>query len=224
MIVGINGKMNSGKSTTANILVSMGYKELSFADNLKQMCIHAFRLTEDQVYTQIGKQTKFEKPVSLNIFHLSDIVSWVDMVNRILVKGDQFTKMKRNLGRSFESPRDILQFVGTEICRECIDLNFHLNVLESQIKMHDNVVISDVRFHNELEFIKKLNGALVLVKDINQPQSESTHESEQDLPEEAFNFILVNDKSKGLDYLRSKVTSMVGGLCDSSRTTVTTIL
>ena len=48
-LIGIAGELESGKSTVAGIICDkFDYVEYSFADNLKQMCIKAFCLTNEQ--------------------------------------------------------------------------------------------------------------------------------------------------------------------------------
>ena len=63
----------------------------------------------------------------------------------------------------FKTPREILQFVGTEICRH-ISEAYHAEVLIRQILEEPNVnwIITDARFPNERAALKKLFGAMLV--------------------------------------------------------------
>ena len=63
------------------------------------------------------------------------------------------------------TPRWILQYWGTEVCRN----NFHDDIwiasLENKLrKTKDSIVISDVRFPNEMKAIKNSGGIVVRIK------------------------------------------------------------
>ena len=62
------------------------------------------------------------------------------------------------------TPRMILQKVGTEAMRNVIDGNIWVHSLESKITGKDNVVITDVRFLNEIDCIRRLGGKLILIQ------------------------------------------------------------
>jgi hypothetical protein len=53
MILCISGKRESGKSLLASFIVPHGFKRLSLANPLKEMCRRQYGLTDDQLY---GKQ------------------------------------------------------------------------------------------------------------------------------------------------------------------------
>lgn len=79
------------------------------------------------------------------------------------------------------SPRQIMQLFGTEFCRKMIHQNFWVNRMEESIKegTFDRIVISDVRFPNEADLIRKY-GTLVHINRPNNPLAiNSSHESEQ---------------------------------------------
>lgn len=98
------------------------------------------------------------------------------------------------------SPRQILQLVGTEWYRT-IDPNYWIDSLEKEItsqpyfKFSKGITISDVRFPNEVEFIK-MNGGISI--NINRPFGDiiesSSHISENALKDWKFDFYIENDK------------------------------
>jgi hypothetical protein len=84
------------------------------------------------------------------------------------------------------SPREALQFVGTEMFREHIQLllpdvggDFWVRSLENRIPKDVNVVITDVRFPNEVAMIHRMGGKVIRVKRYVSDNSYGNHISEQ---------------------------------------------
>lgn len=84
------------------------------------------------------------------------------------------------------TPRKVMQFVGTELFRNKmselipgISQNFWLECMRSQIGKYDRLVISDVRFQNEVDFIHEMNGIVIKVeRENNEIKDNHTSESE----------------------------------------------
>lgn len=58
-----------------------------------------------------------------------------------------------------KSPRQLMQYFGTEICRS-FDKDIWINILKDEINkcsIGQNIVISDIRHQNELDFVTSLN-------------------------------------------------------------------
>ncbi len=132
-LVGITGACGAGKSTVARHLCEgHGWREMSFADPLKEGVMHMFGLRPEQVYCD--KETV-----------------------------DPFWGV---------APRALLQVVGTELVRE--RLAQHLpQVAPVWVRALDRrlsallasdpdakVVIPDVRFEDEVEYIRARGGAI----------------------------------------------------------------
>ncbi len=61
------------------------------------------------------------------------------------------------------SPREMLQKLGTEACRDGICPDIWIKRMELELLRNDRVVIPDVRFENEAEFIRENGGFLIHV-------------------------------------------------------------
>lgn len=140
MIIGLLGFAGSGKGTVGEILIEdYGYHQLAFADSLKDAVSVIFdwdrKLLEGD--TEVSRAFR-EKP-------------------------DDFWSAR--FGREI-TPRIILQQVGTEAMRDVIDDGIWIHSLERKIsQMKDaNVVITDVRFPNEIDLIRKLGGKIIRVR------------------------------------------------------------
>ena len=110
---------------------------------------------------------------------LKDSVSAIFGWDRALLEGD--TKESREFRETVDSfwskkfskditPRYILQQFGTEVCRNNLLDSIWVDSLERKILQHENVVITDVRFNNEIEFLKNLGATLIQVnRDVAMP-------------------------------------------------------
>jgi hypothetical protein len=170
VLVGLMGIKGSGKTTGAMYLLkTYGFVEKSFAEPLKKACKELFLLDDIQVF---GTQEQKEIPDP----------RWFNC-----------------------TPRKMMQYVGTELLRDQLeiimpelgkDVFTHCFKLwyEAEMKKNHNlcVVISDVRFQNEADFIQSLGG--IVIK-INRPslQTNDIHQSEIELQNiTTHNFLIEN--------------------------------
>lgn len=139
MIIGFLGFIGSGKDTAADYLVNFhGFRRDSFASTLKDAvaCVFGWDRTLLEGRTKESREWR-EQP---------DI--W----------------WSERLGKSI-TPRYILQFWGTEVCRNGFHNDIWIASLENKIrKTNDNVVITDVRFPNEISAIKNAGGKVFRIK------------------------------------------------------------
>ena len=63
------------------------------------------------------------------------------------------------------TPRWVLQYWGTEVCRKTFHDDIWIASIENKLRQSkDDIVVSDVRFPNEIKSIKKLGGKIVWVQ------------------------------------------------------------
>jgi len=139
MIVGITGLIGSGKDTIAEYLITQhGFKKLSFAASLKDAVAAVFGWDRNLL-----EGTTPEGRV------------WREQV-------DQWWAKKLNMPHL--TPRWVLQYWGTEVCRHGFHNDIWVASLENQLRQtKDNTVITDCRFINELDAIKNADGVTVRV-------------------------------------------------------------
>ena len=140
MIVGLLGFINSGKGTVASKLVDgYNFRQDSFAAGLKDAC-----------------SVIFDWPRHLLEGDTKESREWREQV-------DPWWSEKMNMPNF--SPRLALQLIGTDALRN----NFHQDLwfltLQNRIRKNPDrhVVISDVRFPNEIKFIQEQKGILIKV-------------------------------------------------------------
>ena len=91
--------------------------------------------------------------------------------------------------------RELLQRLGTEVGRDMFGNDFWVNQAILRAKEHDKVVISDVRYINEAEAVRG-QGGLVFRINKNNVSEVNSHESEKNLNDYEFDYIINNDSTK----------------------------
>lgn len=216
MILAIGGKLESGKDTFADYLVkNYKFTKLAFADNLKRCCMEAFGLSYEQCYTTHGKFQEFETPMTFEKEHGISIAMWLKNKNQWAVNGSHMFDigMLVGAGQLFHSPREVLQFVGTEVMRDCVDAEIHAKIIFQKIKREKlkDVVIADARFDNERRMTKNRGGKLILIDCIQTREQESTHRSETGLGSaKDYDLVIENDKTKGIPAFHKKIEHIMG--------------
>lgn len=169
-VIGLTGYKESGKSTTASILVDRyGFTRLSFGTTLKQMV------------RRINPIISFD-PVEMAPLYLSD-VAHADVDD---------TQLKKE----FPEYRRFLQRLATEGIRKADD-DFWIRCLLSDMKKHmaegrHTFVIDDCRFPNEAQFIHQVRGSnLWLIE--GRIDRTSDHESEAYVGKLGENATITND-------------------------------
>ena len=106
------------------------------------------------------------------------------------VRVSKHEPLKRLAGEP--TARHLLQTLGTEWGRDCIDTNFWTGLWTNQVQQREKVVVDDMRFVNEVAAVRKLGGQ---IWEIQRPGIKLTtkHRSEGGLPGVQFDRSIVND-------------------------------
>jgi hypothetical protein len=140
MIIGICGFIGSGKDTIADYLVNFHeFRRDSFASTLKDAVAAVFGWDRDL----LEGRTKAAR-------------EWREQVDPWWAE---------RLGMPALTPRWVLQYWGTEVCRNGFHDDIWIASLENKLRRSgDNIVISDCRFPNEIKAIKAQGGRIVWVQ------------------------------------------------------------
>jgi hypothetical protein len=206
VIVGIGGKARHGKDSIANVLVDkFGYVRISVADPLKSILSQAFEIPLGYFYDGNLKDKDFDKPfvlTSQNLVMLENLLQEVTAANT--------DSLYDHIGKELKSPRVMMQYVGTDMCRK-IDNNIWVNNFKKFLQRMPQdaaVVCADTRYPEERSVIKELGGWLFWVDRPNFETDVAVHESEQSYGDpDSYDVIFNNDKD--LSKLESNVFSYI---------------
>ena len=105
--------------------------------------------------------------------------------------------------------RRLLQVLGTDVGRKMFGENVWVKMLMDNLNHEDRVVISDVRFPNEAEAIKKLGGSVWRINRHNHSAANG-HTSEHAMDNYMFNHVIYNDGT--IDELEEEVFMLANEL------------
>jgi len=140
MIIGICGFIGSGKDTAANYLVEWhGFRRDSFAGALK-----------DAVAQIFGWDRELLEGLT------PEARTWREQIDPWWAK---------RLNMPDLTPRWILQYWGTEVCRQRFHDDIWIAALENRLRTRTgHTVISDVRFPNEISAIRNAGGRIIWIR------------------------------------------------------------
>ena len=181
-MIGFLAKKHNGKDTAADYLVNKkGYVKRSFAEPLKKASKELFGFSDEQLYTDKKEE--------------------IDELWGV-------------------SPRKVFQVLGTDVVRDLfpsmllphIGNNFWVKSAEIWYKNNfethkGNVVWSDVRFQNEVNFILKNGGIVVKIERDFKENNQDKHSSEMSIDNiDNYTTVIKNDGS--LESFYSKIEDL----------------
>ena len=139
-IIGLVGLIGSGKNSAAEYLTAAyDFNQESFASSLKDVLACVFG----------WNRNKLEGVITEDRVWRDQIDPW----------------WSQQLDIPDLTPRKMLQQIGTDLFRNHFHNDIWISSLENKLqKCTKNVVITDCRFPNEIEAIRKLGGVIVRIK------------------------------------------------------------
>lgn len=212
-IVSFTGPKGSGKDTSADILKEekIASGSISFAGPLKKICCEVFKMHHNLVNDPILKEKELDEPITLKAAHFRKIN--LLMTDHLDQNEFFYNPHKASIsgleGVVLKTPREILQFIGTEYIRNRIHADWHLQAAFSKTTLskldQDGLYcVTDARFPNEYQFLadkfgEDFQGFYVERPEAEDRLSKSTHASELQVLEVKKmipdSHILKNDKS-----------------------------
>jgi hypothetical protein len=198
MIIGFVGFIGSGKDTAADYLVNFhGFRRDSFANTLKDAVACVFGW--DRVLLE-GRTKEARE--------------WREQVDPWWAE---------RLSMPNLTPRLMLQLWGTEVCRNGFHDDIWIASLENKMrKTSDNIVISDVRFPNEIKAIHNAGGIVVRIKRGEEPEWYDAAVSVNRGPNGNSTWSISKSKLEQLK-IHASETAWVGGAIDHTIWNNTTI-
>ena len=188
MIIGINGKIGSGKDTVGKIIQYL-------------QCHNTGEITIQDVMSNpehewwLEEQSKFE--IKKFAGKLKEIGSILSGIVADQFEDQEFKKLYMGVdwGMTY---REFLQKLGTEAMREGLHTNVWVNALFADYKPPkmsqynpSNWIITDMRFPNELEAVEERKGITIRV--VRSGTTVGTHASETALDDAYFDHVISNN-------------------------------
>lgn len=105
-----------------------------------------------------------------------------------------------------KTPREIMQDMGT-IVKEYLGADIWVKLIDQQIQLHNNelIVISDVRYQNEMDYVRSLGG--IIVKINRNVVKQDNHSSEVGFADSECDYVI--DNRYDIDYLVKEVKELI---------------
>jgi hypothetical protein len=172
-VIGLIGSKGAGKDTVATFLErNRGVKRFALADKLKATCSDVLGIPAYRFDTQAQKEYPFERPVTLERGDLSRL---------FLAYGDRHDAcghIDPHVGKNVRTPRELLQYVGSEVLRS-VDPDVHCKALLRMMPTDGTFVVTDIRFQNELDFFRKATNQQCVAVYVSRREAEELAELDQ---------------------------------------------
>lgn len=140
MLIGLTGFIGTGKNSVASFLIdNYDFYQDSYASTLKDICCVIFGWDREMIEGSTNESRVWREEID---------VWWAN-----------------KLGIPNFTPRLAMQLVGTDALRKHFHSDIWLLTLESRLikGLGKDIVVSDARFINELQLVKKHNGVIINV-------------------------------------------------------------
>jgi hypothetical protein len=198
-IISFTGPKGSGKDTCADLLKAEGVSlgKISFAGPMRKMFCEIFELDPILFNDRDLKEYPFDTPIELNCMVLIRLLTYMD---DYIETSDEDKERNLNIMISeglkkhvVTTPRELLQYVGTEIIRKHINPAWHIEAAFSAkglegLDPEGIYCVTDARFPNEYLWLSKrfmldFSGFYVERPEAEEMLKTATHDSELQVKE-----------------------------------------
>lgn len=202
------GNAGCGKDTCADMLLKFNYEKIALADSLREICSTAFNIKMNYFLDRDKKDKVFIEPLELtidniiNLLHTFENYSGIELPSKFYIKS-----LNEHRLVLLTTPRKVLQYVGTDIFRKHFDDEIWIKLLLNKMSFLKNSIITDCRFKNERDRLRKNGGIIVLIKRPSLHTIDS-HISEQDLGlDKEYDYVIYN--TKDFQFLYSQLLDII---------------
>jgi hypothetical protein len=147
-LVAFCGAKESGKSTAAELFkncVNIKTEEVAFAGHLKNTCSKVFNIDMKYFLDPKLKEVELDSYVRLTKEYIEQIFQEFD-----IKEYDYDKHVRPHMGQVFDTPRKLLQYVGTELLHP-VDKLIHVNITLKKINPEVITLVTDLRFPQEFD-------------------------------------------------------------------------
>lgn len=147
-LVAFCGAKESGKSTSAQIFREMANfrtSEVAFAGHLKSSCSKVFNIEMKYFLDTKLKEAELDNYIRLTKESIEQLFSQFD-----IKEYEHDTHVRPHMGQVFDTPRKLLQYVGTELLHP-LDKLIHVNITLKMVDEESVTLVTDLRFPQEFD-------------------------------------------------------------------------
>ena len=179
-IIGIGGKLAAGKDTVADYLVSQGWVKFGMSDPLHESMLQLNPIVASDVQIVYEDHFGYKEHAAIQTDY------------RDATEHYGYTAAKEE----FPEYRRLLQAFGTEVGRSLFGESVWVDIMKRRVSAaaeggHD-VVVTGIRFPNEVDAIKELRGELWWVTR-NGHSTTDGHASETSVSADDFDIVILNN-------------------------------
>lgn len=149
-LIAFCGSKGSGKSTSATIFKGMfegPTEELAFAGHLKNVCSKVFNVDMKYFIDPKLKEVELDAYVNLTKEKIVQVLAEFDFINT-----DYDKTIRPHVGRVFDTPRTLLQYIGTELLHP-LDPLIHVKMTLKNKDPNKLSIVTDLRFKQEFDYL-----------------------------------------------------------------------
>lgn len=163
-IIALAGKAASGKDTFGDILEKKyAFTKISIADPLRNLCARVFYV-DPAIFIDRDKKDSDMQRITLDFHDIDAIRQIVETEWGYTIDEEARNALEEYHGTEFNTPRDILRFVGNKL-RDHVAPNIWIEMAAERIRTaKGKIVVTDCRFENEREFFRQLGAILIRIK------------------------------------------------------------
>lgn len=198
-LIGISGKIGSGKDTVGNIIQSYteGFEIKKFATKLKILVADLLNCSLDDLENQDFKNKQLGPEYWYWEMQTGSKIAY--LTNEDFYKIDLPVKLIK------PTVRTLMQRMATEAIRNNVHPDIWVNALFADYTQNSKWIITDLRFLNEMNRIKALGGITIRVN--RKLDTLLYHSSETELDNEDFDYYIDNNDS--IDQLKEQVRKIL---------------
>ena len=207
IVIAVIGPKGCGKDTIADFAIkelNAGGK-IATAGPLKQICKKVFHLTDSHLNE--FKDMPFVKPIEFKNFQVRELLDFMrENIPYDVLPLEKFKPGKigvqRFSGRFFKTPRELLQWVGTEFMQSFYQ-DFHsYTAYKNLLETKGTWFITDMRFQHEEKIARKLFNLFYVIRIVGRnevPDGQEEHLSEKDWKNISI-FDTIDNSKEGLSF------------------------
>lgn len=147
-IIAFCGAKESGKSTSAELfksLVTLQTREVAFAGHLKEACSRVFNIEMKFFLDTKLKEKEMESYVNLTKDKVEQVFKEFELSDY-----NYDDHIRKHVGQVFDTPRKLLQYIGTEVLHP-LDKLIHVNFALKNVDPNVITLVTDLRFPQEFD-------------------------------------------------------------------------